>query len=147
VGTVQAIFTQLGANSSIGIQFVLVCALFIIIKFLFLDKLQFVIENREEKTTKLDASADEIMEKAQALSAEYKEKVEAAYSEAQASASSAKDAFTKTQNESYANLQKELNNKVTAKRDDIVKDYNNKRTEVLAQSESMAKDLLEKIVQ
>ena len=60
-----SIFTQLGVDSSLVTQFVIILAVFVIAQFLFLGKLQEVLETREEKTVKLENSADETIEKVQ----------------------------------------------------------------------------------
>ena len=57
--TFTAIFTQLGVDSSLVPQFVIITVVFIVAQFLFLGKLQSVLETREEKTVKLESSAEE----------------------------------------------------------------------------------------
>ena len=61
--TVQAIFTQLGINASLLPQFIVVVVMFILAEFIFLGRLQDVLETREEKTVKLENAADETFEK------------------------------------------------------------------------------------
>ena len=74
------IFTQLGVDSSLPYQFVVLAVAFILANFLFLGKLQEVLEVREEKTVKLENSADETLEKVTTMQAEYKAKVDEANS-------------------------------------------------------------------
>ena len=75
----QQIVDQLGVDYTVFYQFATLCVLFLITKFLFFNALQFVIENREEKTTKLESSAEVVTEKANKLSNEYKDKIDEAY--------------------------------------------------------------------
>ena len=79
--TVQAIFTQLGVNSSLLPQFIIVFVVFVLAQFLFLGKLQEVLETREEKTVKLENSADETIENVSRMQTEYKVKIDEAHRE------------------------------------------------------------------
>jgi F0F1-type ATP synthase membrane subunit b/b' len=76
--TVQAIFTQLGVDSSLLPQFIVVVVVFILAQFLFLGRLQEVLETREEKTVKLENSADETLEKVTRMQGEYTSKFDEA---------------------------------------------------------------------
>ena len=74
--TFVAIFTQLGVDSSLPYQFIILVIVFIAANFIFLGKLQNVLEVREEKTIKLESSADETLEKVSSMQNEYKSKID-----------------------------------------------------------------------
>ena len=71
---ILAIFTKLGADSSIVHQFIVVIALFVLFKIVFLDKLLFVLDLRESKTTKLEHEANEKFATSEKLAEKYNKK-------------------------------------------------------------------------
>ncbi|MFP5492942.1 MAG: hypothetical protein ACLGG0_15680, partial [Bacteriovoracia bacterium] len=107
--TFTAIFTQLGVDSSLVPQFVIILIAFVIAQFLFLGKLQNVIETREEKTVKLENSADETIEKVQRMQAEYKAKIEEANRTAMKATTDKKQKITQQYSEQYKQTEKEVN--------------------------------------
>ncbi|HXH73545.1 MAG TPA: hypothetical protein VNJ08_01170, partial [Bacteriovoracaceae bacterium] len=74
--TFTAIFTQLGVDSSLLPQFIIITVAFICAQVLFLGKLQQVLETREEKTVKLENSAEEVIEKVSRMQNEHKFKID-----------------------------------------------------------------------
>jgi F0F1-type ATP synthase membrane subunit b/b' len=107
--TIQAIFTQLGVNSSLLPQFIIVLVVFILAQILFLKKLQDVIENREEKTVKLESSADETIENVQKMQTEYKSKIDIAHREALKATTEKKQAIVSKYTDQYKQTEKEVN--------------------------------------
>ena len=79
---IQGILAQLEINSSIFYQFGIVVVVFLIAKPLFLNKLQFVLEQREEKTATLKDTAGDMAAKAEKLSGQYHASIKAAYQKA-----------------------------------------------------------------
>ena len=77
--TFTAIFTQLGVDSSLIPQLIIVAAIFVAAQFLFLGKLQEVLEVRDEKTVKLENSAEETLETVDKMKSEYNLKIEKAH--------------------------------------------------------------------
>lgn len=75
MGQLAAIFNQLGADASFLHQFGLFLAVFVVLRTVFLNKLQFVLEIRENKTTKLERSAERKFQEASVLADEYHGKV------------------------------------------------------------------------
>ncbi|MFZ4712898.1 MAG: hypothetical protein ACOYL6_04255 [Bacteriovoracaceae bacterium] len=143
--TIQAIFAQLGANGSILNQIIIVFVFYFICKYVFFNKLQFMIENREEKTTKLENSADEMFEKANKLGEKYKAKLESAHSRAQIYLTEKK---TQTQSELRAKLkhsEDEVNTYVENSKVKIKEDIQNKRNEILNESNELANLLINKL--
>ncbi len=132
--TVTAIFTQLGADSSVLNQFVVVVALFVLTKFLFLNKLQSVIETREEKTVKLEGSAGNMLEKVEELESKYKEKINTAHEKAQVFLSKEKETLIKEQSA----LIKKIENEVLG---DIEKAHKANEAEVKSQREALLKEV------
>lgn len=143
--TIQAIFSQLGANSSVINQFVIVAIFFFVAKVVFFNKLQFIIENREEKTTGLEHSADELFEKANKLGEKYKQRIEGAHSKAQAMMSEKKSEILSVQKEKIKKTEDEVNAYVEASKNQIAADIISKKNEIFSETSELAKMLINKL--
>lgn len=145
--TVQAIFTQLGVDHSLPYQFAIVIAVFVLAQLLFLGKLQDVIENREEKTVKLESSADETMEKVTRMKAEYKAKVDEANRIALKTSTEKKTKITQTYTEQYKQTEKEVGSFVDQSRNEYAKEVAGNKEAYLSEAETLAQSLVQKIIQ
>jgi len=144
--TIKAIFTQLGVDSSLLPQFVLVFIIFILAKFLFLSHLQFVLENREEKTIKLENSADDTFEKVNQMSKEYKSKIEAANKEAMNVLNQGKTAIQNKLGEELKKTEKEINAFVEESRLNFEKELKANSAKFHSEVDGMAQQLVTKIL-
>lgn len=145
--TVQAIFTQLGVNSSLLPQFITVVVIFILAQVLFLGKLQEVLETREEKTVKLEGAADETMEKVAAMQTEYKQKIEDANRVALKDATEKKQKITQKYTEQFKTTEKEVNQFVDQSRADFSKEVASNKDKYLSEADALAQSLVQKILQ
>lgn len=145
--TFVAIFSQLGVDSSLQYQFVILVVVFIAAHFLFLGKLQGVLEVREEKTIKLESSADDVLEKATAMQAEYKSKIDEASREALKNSTEKKQKVTQKYTDQYKQTEKEMNNKVDQSRNEFGKEIAANKNNYLAESEKLSQSLVQKILQ
>ena len=145
--TFTAIFTQLGVDDSLVPQFVIILVSFVIAHFLFLEKLQSVLEVREEKTVKLESSADETIEKVQRMQINYKAKIEDANRSALKTANEKKQKITQKYNDQYKQTEKEVNTFVDQSRNDFTEEIKGNRDKYLAEAESLSKSLVHKILQ
>lgn len=145
--TFTAIFTQLGVDSSLVPQFVIITVVFIVAQFLFLGKLQNVLETREEKTVKLESSADETIEKVQKMQTEYKAKIEDANRTALKNSTDKKSKITQKYTDQYKQTEKEVNTFVDNSRNEFTKEVAGNKDKYLAEAESLAQSLVQKILQ
>jgi F0F1-type ATP synthase membrane subunit b/b' len=145
--TFTAIFTQLGVDSSLVPQFIIILFVFVIAQFLFLGKLQEVIETREEKTVKLESNADETIEKVNKMQAEYKAKIDEANQNALKNSSEKKQKIAQTYSEQYKQSEKEVNAYVDQSRHDFAKEVHGNKEKYLAEADSLAQSLVQKILQ
>ncbi len=145
--TFTAIFTQLGVDSSLVPQFVIITLVFIIAQFLFLVKLQNVIETREEKTVQLESSADETIEKVQRMQTEYKAKIEDANRTALKNSTEKKQKITQKYSDQYKQTEKEVNAFVDNSRNEFTKEVAGNKDKYLAEADSLAQSLVQKILQ
>jgi F0F1-type ATP synthase membrane subunit b/b' len=145
--TFTAIFTQLGVDSSLVPQLVIIVVVFILVQFLFLGKLQDVLETREEKTVKLESNADETIEKVQKMQVEYKAKIEDANRSALKSSSDKKQKIVQKYTDQYKQTEKEVNSYVDQSRNEFTKEVAGNKDSYLAEAEALAKSLVQKILQ
>lgn len=142
---VSAIFSQLGANDTVIIQFVIVILMFILCKFIFLNKLQFIIENREEKTTKLEASADDLFEKASKLSDKYKQRIDEAHLKAQKIILDKKAEVLEIERQKMKKAEEEVNNYVESSKSKITNEIATKKAEILSEAGHLSDLLINKL--
>lgn len=145
--TFTAIFTQLGVDSSLIPQFVIILIVFVVVQFLFLGKLQNVIETREEKTTKLESSANDTIEKVQKMQTEYKLKVDEANRTGLKFATDKKQIISQKYTDQFKQAEKEINGFVDQSRNEFTKEVAGNKETYLAEADSLAKSLVQKIVQ
>lgn len=145
--TFTAIFTQLGVDSSLVPQFVIILVAFIVAQFLFLGKLQSVIETREEKTVKLESNADETIEKVQKMQADYRSKIENANREALKITTDKKQNLVQKYTDQYKQTEREVNAFVDQSRNDFKKEVEGNKSAYLAEADSLSQTLVQKILQ
>jgi F0F1-type ATP synthase membrane subunit b/b' len=145
--TVQAIFTQLGVDSSLLPQFIVVVVVFILAQFLFLGRLQEVLETREEKTVKLENSADETLEKVTRMQGEYKSKFDEANRGSLKASTEQKHKIAEKYTEQYKQVEKEVNQYVDQSRAEYSKEVSSNRDKFLSEADTLAQSLVQKILQ
>lgn len=141
------VFTQLGVDSTLVPQFVIIVIVFIIAQFLFLGKLQDVIETREEKTVKLEGSADQTIEKVEHMQAAYKAKIEEANKISSKESVDKKQKIAQKYTDAFKETEKEVNAYVDQSRVEFSKEVEEKKSEYMAQAETLSQSLVNKIIQ
>jgi F0F1-type ATP synthase membrane subunit b/b' len=145
--TFVAIFTQLGVDSSLPYQFFILVIVFVAANFIFLGKLQNVLEVREEKTIKLENTADETIEKVTSMQNEYKSKVDEANRVALKNSSDKKQKINQKYTDQYKQTEKEVNLLVDQSRNDFGKEVTANKGKYLSESEALSQSLVQKILQ
>ena len=140
------IFNQLGVDITIAHQFVLFVVLFVLLKLVLFDKLQFVISLREDKTVNLDGLADKKLGQAERLATQYEEKLEATNAQAMKHISEVKAREIKTQARTLAKHEEELEKSSGAEREKLMQGINEKHKEVLKSVDRLSNDLVKKIL-
>lgn len=137
---------QPGTSDSILYQFVLFAVLFTLLKHLFFNKLLFVIENRESKTTKLDEAAGNKFKEADKLSQKFDQEI-------QQTSQIAHQKMSEMKNESLKKImtrQKQEETKIISdyeeKKKVAINEIKSKRDDVLKSSEALSQTLIEKLV-
>ena len=142
-----AIFTQLGVDSSLVPQLVIIITTFVMGHFLFMGKLQRVLENREEKTVKLESSADEIVEKVTHMQSEYKLKISEANRAALKNSTERNQKILDTYTGQYKQTEKEVGQFVDQSRNEFGKEVASNKEKYLSEAEMLAQSLVQKILQ
>jgi F0F1-type ATP synthase membrane subunit b/b' len=145
--TFVAIFTQLGVDSSLPYQFIILVVVFIAANFIFLGKLQNVLEVREEKTIKLESSADETLEKVSSMQNEYKSKIDETNRSALKSSTEKKQKITQKYTDQYKQNEKEVNQFIDQSRNEFSKEIASNKDMYLSESEKLSQSLVQKILQ
>lgn len=144
---VVAIFNQLGVDVTIAYQFVIFVVLFVLLKTLFFDKLQFVLELREAKTTKLDGAADKKFGEADRMAQQYEEKIKQINGQAQHHLSEVKASALVRQRDAIKKLEEQLEVQVETERKEFMQEIEIKRQEVLKNADQLSEGLVQKLLQ
>lgn len=145
--TVQAIFTQLGINASLLPQFIVVVVMFILAEFIFLGKLQEVLETREEKTVKLESSADETFEKVSKMQSDYKTRIDQASNEAMKISSQKKAQLASQYNEQFKTAEREVASYVEKSSNEFEAQLKDQKGKLLSEVDGLSNSLVQKILQ
>ncbi|MGE3608844.1 MAG: hypothetical protein AB7I27_04580 [Bacteriovoracaceae bacterium] len=145
--TFKAIFTQLGVDSSLLPQLFVIIAIFAVAHFLFLSKLQNVLEKREESTFKLENSADETVEKVNKMQAERKLKIDEAHRQALKVLTDKKQEITQKYTNQYKSEEKEVSGQVDKARNDFQQEIASNKDKFLSEADTLAQTLVQKILQ
>lgn len=145
--TFQAIFSQLGVDSSFLSQFIIVVVVFFLAHFLFLNQIQFILENRENKTSKTESQADETMDKVSKLMSDYKSQIDDANKQTMATLSNSKNEITRKYNEQFKKSEKEINTHIEDTRQKMLKEVDASKTKIAQEVDSLANELVKKVVQ
>lgn len=145
--TVQAIFTQLGINASLLPQFIVVVVMFILAEFIFLGRLQDVLETREEKTVKLENAADETFEKVTKMSTDYKTKMDQASNEAMKISSEKKAKLSAQYSEQFKSAERDVTNFVEQSSAEFESQLTAQKGKLLSEVEGLSNSLVQKILQ
>lgn len=143
---VLSVFKKLNVDQTVFIQFAILVVLFFLLKVIFFNKLQFVLELRESKTTKLEDNANKTFSEAESLSQKYKEKIDKAYVEAQEKYNKRKTEILDREKQNIKTAENQINQVVEQERAQFVAELDSKRKEVLNNADSLAKNLVDKFV-
>lgn len=142
----DGLLSQLGIDITVLYQFLVFFFGYLLLSNVLFKKVLFVLKTRDDKTTKLEANANEAFDKAEKLAVEYKEKIDQAYTEAQAEFLSVKTSALEQQKEAITAEEKKLAQMVESETKVFVEETNKSKEKVLAQSDDLTKNLIEKLV-
>jgi len=143
---VLSVFKKLNVDQTVFIQFAILVVLFFLLKVIFFNKLQFVLELRESKTTKLEDNANKTFSEAESLSQKYKDEIDKAYVEAQEKYNKRKLEILDREKQNIKTAENQISQEVDQERTKFVAELDSKRKEVLDNADSLAKNLVDKFV-
>jgi len=144
---ILSIFERLQIDYTFFYQFAIATILLFILKSLFFSKLQFVLETRENKTTKLEGFADEMLSESDELSEQFHKEMDRAYLEAQALIHRAKDEVMTRESEKFKAEEKIINEHTETIRNKYAVEVEQKEKEILSKTEILAGELVKKLIQ
>lgn len=141
------IFQKLGADSSFFYQFIIFGVLFFILDYILMGKLQFVIEQREAKTTRLSSAADDKLNKADEIAIKYKEKIDDVYKTVNEKVSNEKNVLIKENDKVLRSKQSEIIEEFESQRKVKLVEIESQKAEIFKESEQLSDELVKKIEQ
>lgn len=144
---VLSIFQRLDIDKTIFAQFAITVALFFLLDRLLFRKVLFVLKYREGKTTLLEEEANKKIAKAEELAASYKDKIDSAFNDAQENLNKRKAEITRVSKTELDKVISKINEENEEQRKIFASEIKEKRDDVLSTSDSLAKDLVTKLVQ
>ncbi len=144
---IVVIFKQLGVDATIAHQFIVFVVMFALLKVLLFDKLQFVLELREAKTTKLDGDADAKFGQADKMANEYEEKMKAINSQAMNHVYEVKGKALTKQKTEIKKVEDQLDDQIESKRQEFMKEIDVKKGEILKSADQLSDGLVQKLIQ
>lgn len=142
---VTNILKQLGADGTFVNQLVIILVVFIIAKFLFIDRLQTIIESREAQTVGADEESEKKFKEIDALSQSYKAKIQEANKLAKANIDTSKQQIVKGAEAKYREEEVEVNMFVEKSKKEIAADIQGKEDQILKEADSLSNSLIQKI--
>lgn len=143
--TLINIFKSLGVDQTVFIQFGIVVVLYFILTTLFFGKLQFVIETRDNKTTKREGNANKMFAEAEALAEKYKKTIDEAHSEAINQSTKKKNALTEKNKEQFKAKASQIEAALDEARARNQEEIESRRQQVMSSADSLSKELLTKL--
>ena len=140
------IFAQLGGDETIVYQFGLFFLIFILFKWIFLGKLQFVIEMRENKTTKLEESADGKFQKSEILFNKYRNDIQTERAINLEKQEAAKAESLAKQKATLKKVEEKIDQRVQEEREAFRAGVDLKKQAILSNASKLSKELVAKVV-
>lgn len=139
------IFVQLGADSSLIYQSIIVLVVLILAKILFLNHLENLLVTREEATTGLEANAEKQFEEIENLQKQYDSKISSAHKQIKKDIDESKSTISKRLEGQYKESEQKVNAEVDKKREEAQSIANAQKQEILSNSEELSELLVSKV--
>lgn len=143
--TIVGIFEQLGANSSVLYQFLIFVVVFLVSRFGFFGHLQKILDLREERTTKLEGSAEAKLDEVNKLVSEYKMKIIDANRSAKNELDEAKKSIVKEEELRYRAEEEQVSKYIESARVEFHKELEGKKAEIMKEAQGLANTLVAKV--
>lgn len=139
------IFTQLGADQSIFYQFAIFIILFITLKIVLFNKLLFVLQTRENKTTKMEELANTKFSQAEKLSKQFEEEISATRVAEVEKSSQKKAEALSVISQKKAEREKEIQSIYDQGKEKIEREFEVTKAKVMENVSQLSNNLIEKL--
>ncbi len=144
---IEGLFERLQIDLTIvATQFLIICILYFILDFLFFKKLLFVLQHRENKTTKLEEEANKKLDEAAILANEYNGKIEKINSEVYKDTQSKKHLIEEKEKENLKKAELQINSEIEKQRKQIENEISEKRKNVFQNQKQLSETFVEKLI-
>lgn len=144
---IEGLFQRLHIDLTVvATQFVIICLLYFILDFLFFKKLLFVLQHREDKTTKLEEAAIKKLNEAEILASEYNGKIEEINSEVYKDIQSKKHLIEEKEKENLKKAEMQINSEIEKQRKQIMNEISEKREDVFQNQKQLSESFVEKLI-
>ncbi len=145
MNTIVTILNSLKIDNTFLVQFVLFLVFFNVIAPILFNKLQEILDLRESKTSKLDSHANDLYKKVEELQEKYKASIEKTHQDSQVIASKKKSEILAKEREILLGAEEKMTSDYEAKRAQLLKEMNEKRSTVLSEASVLSNSLVEKL--
>ncbi|MBD66931.1 MAG: hypothetical protein CME62_17140 [Halobacteriovoraceae bacterium] len=139
------VFTDLGANQTLFIQFLVVLIMYLLSKLVFINRMHKILDARDDKTSKLEGSADKQFDEIKKLQDEYKTKIHTANKEINSRIEDRKNDIAKSNEAQFRAKEQEINAYIEESKKEVQENINDKREQVMGDAEQLAQSLVQKI--
>lgn len=127
-------------------QFIIIVVLYFILDFLLFKKLLFVLQHRENKTTKLEGEAQKKLDEANVLAKEYREKIEQVSADTYKEIQSKRQRIEENEKENLKKTEIQINQDVEKRRKQIEQEILEKRNDIFQNQEKLSATFVEKLI-
>ena len=146
MGVLGEIIVKLGWDQSFWWQLGILLFLFIVLKFVLFDKLLWVLDHREEKTSGLADEAQELNHQADKLEGEYKAKIDVARHNAKNFFREKREEWMEHERQEIHKTEGEISVDFDKKRTHLEEEFQQKRQAILNKTSELSDELVGKLV-
>lgn len=146
MGVLGEIIVKLGWDPSFWWQLGILLSLFIILKFVLFDKLLWVLDHREEKTSGLVDEAHELNHEADRLEGEYKAKLDVARHGAKNFFRKKREEWMEHERQEIHKAEQDIGHDFEKKRVHLEEEFKHKRDAILTKTGELSDELVGKLV-
>ncbi len=146
MGVLGEIIVKLGWDPSFWWQLGILLSLFVILKFVIFDKLLWVLDHREEKTSGLADEAVELNHEADRLEGEYKAKLDVAHHGAKNFFRKKREEWMEHEREEIHKAEQDIGHEFDKKRTLLEDEFSQKRDAILTKTNELSDELVGKLV-
>lgn len=147
MGVLGEIILKLGWDPSFWWQLGILLIMFFVLKVLLFDKLQWVLDHREERTSKLVEVAAALHHEADKVEADYKDRLKKARHQARDFFRIKREEWLELERKNVHGAEAEINQDYERKRLQLEEEFKNKKTEILEKTDEISNEFVNKLIQ